>query len=73
MFARVALYLVFTLNTSNDPGVNLLAIAMIIGTVLFLSARVGRIYRSNVVDWGDLLFKCCDVQFSAVVFTKNWK
>lgn len=66
MFARVALYLVFTLNTSNDPGVNLLAIAVIIGTVLFLRARVGRIYRSNVVDWIEMICYLNILMFSSV-------
>ena len=55
LIVRVALYLVFTLNASNDPGVNLLAIAVLVGAVFFLRAHVGRIYQSNIVDWIEMM------------------
>ena len=45
--ARVALYLVFALNVSGDPGVNLLAICVITSSILFLNGHVGRIYQKK--------------------------
>ena len=66
LFVRVALYLVFTLNASNDPGVNLLAIAVLGGAVLFLRARVGRIYQSNVIDWIEMMCYSNAILFSSV-------
>ena len=66
LFVRVALYLVFTLNASNDPGVNLLAITVLVGAVLFLRARVGRIYQSNVIDWIEMMCYSNAILFSSV-------
>ena len=50
LFARVALYLVFALNVSGDPGVNLLAVIVLIVVVLFLKGCYGKIYKTNTVD-----------------------
>lgn len=66
LFARVALFLVFTLNTSNDPGMNLLAIAVIVGGVLFLRAHVGRIYRNSVIDSIEMICYSNAVVFSSL-------
>ena len=41
LFARVALYLVFTLNVLGDPGVNMLAIVIIICGLIFLKGFFG--------------------------------
>ena len=49
LFARVALYLVFALNVSGDPGVNLLATIVLTGGILFLKGHFGRIYKTNTV------------------------
>ena len=50
LFARVALYLVFTLNVSDDPGVNMLAIIIIVCGLIFLKGFFGRIYKNWVVE-----------------------
>ena len=49
-FAHVALYLVFALNVSGDPGVNLLATIILICGILLLKGHFGRIYKTNAVD-----------------------
>ena len=64
LLARITLYLVFTLNASNDPGVNLLAIVALVSAVLFLKAHVGRIYQSNVIDWIEVMY-----YLNATIFT----
>ena len=69
LFARVALYLVFTLNASNDPGVNLLAVAVMVGAVLFLRVHVRRIYQSNIIDWIEMIcysMLSCSAQCSCI-------
>ena len=66
LLARVALYLVLTLNASNNPGMNLLAVAVIVSAVLFLRARVGRIYRSSAVDLIEMICYSNAVMFSSV-------
>ena len=66
LFVRVALYLVFTLNALNDPGVNLLAIAVLVGAVLFLRAHVGKIYQSNVIDRIEMMCYSNAILFSSV-------
>ena len=55
LFARVILYLVFALNASDDPSVNFLAISLLIVAILFLRSHTGRIYKSSMFDWLELL------------------
>ena len=50
LFVRVFLYLVFAFNVSGDPKVNLTAMILVIGWILFYKGNIGRIYRKNVVD-----------------------
>ena len=50
LFARVVLYLVFALNVSGDPDVNLLAITVLLTCIFFLKGHIGRIYKSSAVD-----------------------
>ena len=66
LFARVALYLVFALNVSSDPSVNLLAITVLSGSIMFLRGRVGRIYHNNVNDWIETMCYSNAALFSAV-------
>ena len=66
LFARVALYLVFALNVSGDPGVNLLAITVTVGAIMFLKASVGKIYQNHVIDWIEMTCYSNATLFSAV-------
>ena len=50
LLARVILYLVFALNKSGDPGVNLIAISVVSSSLLFLKALVGRIYKNWIIQ-----------------------
>ena len=47
LFIRFALYLVFALNVSGDPGVNLLA--SVVG-LFIIKGQFGRVYQSVFVD-----------------------
>ena len=66
LFARIVLYLVFALNVSGDPDVNLLAIAVIVSALLFLRAYVGKIYRNKIIDTVEMTCYFNAVLFSAV-------
>ena len=66
LFARIVLYLVFALNVSGDPDVNLLAIAVIVSALLFLRAFVGKIYRNKIIDTIEMTCYFNAVLFSAV-------
>ena len=66
LFARVALYLVFALNVSGDPGVNLLAITVTVGAIMFLRACVGRIYKSKIIGCIEIMCYSNATLFSAV-------
>ena len=66
LFARIVLYLVFALNVSGDPDVNLLAIAVIVSALLFLRAFVGKIYRNKIIDTVEMTCYFNAVLFSAV-------
>ena len=66
LFARIVLYLVFALNVSGDPDVNLLAIAVIVSALLFLRAYVGEIYRNKIIDTIEMTCYFNAVLFSAV-------
>ena len=50
LFTRIALYLVFALNVSGDPGVNLLAINISVISLLILKAYLGQIYEKSFID-----------------------
>ena len=50
LFARVILYLVFALNVSGDPGLNLLASVIISSSLFFIKGFFGRIYKIWVVE-----------------------
>ena len=50
LLARVILYLVFALNKSGDPGVNLIAISIVSCSLMFLKGLVSRIYKNWVVE-----------------------
>ena len=45
----------FTLNASNDPGVNLLAIVVSQYCSLFEGTCRTDIYQSNVIDWMEVI------------------
>ena len=51
LFVRVLLYIIFSLNVSSDPGINLLAITVIVSALIFWRAHIGRLYKRKVVDW----------------------
>ena len=65
LFARVTLYPVFALNTHSDPGVNLLAIAILTGSIMFLRALVGKIYENIVIDRIEMMCYSNAALFSA--------
>ena len=50
LFMRIELYLVFALNVSDDPGVNLLAINVASFSLLLFKAKFGQIYKKSFVD-----------------------
>ena len=50
LLARVILYLVFVLNKSGDPGVNMIAISVVSCNLMFLKALIGRIYKNWIVQ-----------------------
>ena len=51
LVVRVLLYLVFALNTSGDPGVNLIAIiTMTSGLLSLLKGQFGQIYKNLAID-----------------------
>ena len=50
LFLQVALYLVFALNVSGDPGVNLLAVIVITSCLIFFKGFFGQIYKKWFVE-----------------------
>ena len=50
LFIRFALYLVFALNVSGDPGVNLLAVITSVVGLFIIKGQFGRVYQSVFVD-----------------------
>ena len=68
LFARVVLFLIFVLNLSGDPGVNLLAIIVITSSILVLKGYFGRIYKNWMVDIIELACYLNLTLFSAAVF-----
>ena len=55
LLARVVLYLVFALNESSDPGVNLMAVAIVSCGLFFLKGHFGRIYKNWIVDTVEMI------------------
>ena len=66
LFVRVALYLIFALNVSGDPRINLLAITLTIGGILLYKGHLGRIYRTNTVDTMEMVCYLNICSFSAI-------
>ena len=49
LFARVILYLIATVNVSNDPHLALISTVMVIGAIFFLKAVIGgRVYKNRL-------------------------
>ena len=46
-FIRIVFYLVFALNVSGDPGVNLQAITTTVLCLLSLKGQFGQVYKST--------------------------
>ena len=65
LFVRVALYLVFALNVSGDPGVNLLAISVITSCLIFLKGFFGQIYKNLAVEMIEMISYLNIALFSA--------
>ena len=49
-FVHAFFYLLFTFNISGNPSINLSAVALVTGDILFYKGNVGQIYRTSVVD-----------------------
>ena len=67
LFARVTLYLMFALNVSGDPGLNLLVIILITGGLIFLKGFFGRIYKNWVVEIVEMICYLNIALFSAAI------
>jgi hypothetical protein len=50
LLARVVLYLVFALNKSGDPGVNLITISVVSCCLMFQKGLVARVYKRWIVE-----------------------
>lgn len=50
LLARVVLYLIFALNKSGDPRVNLVAISVVSCCLMFLKGLVARVYKHWIVE-----------------------
>ena len=50
LFIRISLYLVFALNLSGNPRVNLVAIIITVVCLLLIKGQFGRVYKSAFVD-----------------------
>ena len=73
LFVRVALYLVFALNVSGDPGVNLLAITIAVISILSIKGYIGKIYKMNLIDKMEMVCYANIGVFSAVSQTSRSK
>ena len=51
-FVHAFFYLLFTFNISGNPSINLSAVALVTGDILFYKRNVGRIYQASAVDIG---------------------
>ena len=66
LFTRIGLYLVFALNVSGDPGVNLLAITVSVVSLLLIKGHFGRVYKSSFVDVIEIAYYTNLCAFSAI-------
>ena len=66
LFTRIALYIVFALNVSEDPGVNLLAINISVVILLLIKGQFGRVYKSTFVDMTEMACYTNLCVFSAI-------
>ena len=66
LFIRIALYFVFALNVSGDPGVNLLVIIISVVSLLLVKGQFGRVYKSNFVDMTEMTCYTHLCVFSAI-------
>ena len=56
LLVRVLLFLVFSLNVSNNPSVNLLAIIIVLVVMLSIPFLNGRVYKSRLVNLIEVSF-----------------
>ena len=68
LLVRIILFLVFALNLSSDPGVNLLAIIMITSNIFVLKGYFGRVYKNWMIDAMELASYLNLILFSAAAF-----
>ena len=66
LFVRVFLYLVFAFNISGDPKINLTAIILVIGGILFYKGNLGQIYQKKTVDVIEMVCYLNICSFSAI-------
>ena len=50
LLAHIILYLLFALNTSGDPGVNMMGIVVIMCCLLLLKGLCGQVYKKRIID-----------------------
>ena len=68
LLARILLFIVFALNLSSDPGVNLLAIIVITSSIFVLKGYFGQLYKNWMIDVMELVSYFNLILFSAAVF-----
>ena len=56
LLVRVLLYLIFALNVSNNPSINLLAIIIVLVVMLSIPFLNGRVYKSRLVNLIEVSF-----------------
>ena len=66
LFVRVFLYFAFAFNISGDPKINLTAIVLVIGGILFYKGSLGQIYRKKTVDVIEMVCYLNICSFSAI-------
>ena len=68
LLARIILFVVFALNLSSDPGVNLLAIIVVTSSILVLKGYFGQVYKNWMIDMMELVSYFNLILFSIAVF-----
>ena len=68
LLARIILFIVFALNLSSDPSVNLLAIIVISSGIIVLKGYFGQLYKNWIIDIIELVSYFNLILFSAAVF-----
>ena len=68
LLARIILYIIFALNLSGDPGVNLLAIIVITSSIIILKGYFGQLYKNWMIDIIELVSYFNLILLSAAVF-----